>query len=298
MKKLILSINLLLILFQIAAQEIKSFKTSDGETLYFRTVGKGDKVILLSGGPGFGADGLKIWADSLSGDFQFILFHQRGTGLSSNVRLDSSTINLKRAVQDLDDLRKNLGQEKLKICGHSWGGMLAQAYASTFPDKTEKIVLINPGGPDMSFWSVFFNDNIPMRRFPAERDSLEFWNNQPNSEISLFKRGLFFVLPYFYDHEIGMKEIPSIMKLSSFNERMNNLMMKDLYLNYNLNSSLGNYKNRCIIIRSRQDIIPAEAIYQIKELLPQTEIITIERCGHFPHLEQPYKFYKILREVL
>ncbi|HEX9250878.1 MAG TPA: hypothetical protein VF870_01485, partial [Ignavibacteriaceae bacterium] len=62
MKKLILSISLLLILLQIVAQEIKSFKTSDGETLYFRTVGKGPKIIFLSGGPGFGADGLNVWA--------------------------------------------------------------------------------------------------------------------------------------------------------------------------------------------------------------------------------------------
>lgn len=241
---------------------------------------------------------MKIWADSLSRDFECILFHQRGTGLSSNVKLDSSTINLEKAVQDLNDLRKNLGLEKLTICGHSWGGMLAQAYASTFPDNTEMIVLVNTGGPDMSFWPVFFNDNIPMRRYPAERDSLKYWNNQPDSEISLFRRALFFVLPYFYDHEIGLKELPPMMKLSPFNERMNNLMLKDLYHNYNLNSRLGNYKNHCIIIRSRQDIIPAEAICQIKELLPQTEIITIERCGHFPHLEHPDEFYKILRKVL
>jgi proline iminopeptidase len=297
MKKLILLISLLLILLQIAAQEIKSFKTSDGETLYFRTVGKGFKVILLSGGPGFGADYLTTWADTLSRDFECILFHQRGTGLSSNVKLDSSTINLKRAVQDLDDLRKNLGQEKLTLCGHSWGGMLAQVYASTFPEKTDKIVLVNPGGPDMSFWSIL-DDNIPMRRYPAERDSLEYWTNQPDSELALFKRALFFNLSFFYDHETGLKKMPPMLKLSPFNEKMYNLMMKDLYLNYNLNSSLGHYKNPCIILRSRQDIIPAEVICQIKELLPQAEIITIERSGHFPHLEQPDEFYKILKKVL
>lgn len=298
MKRLILSICLLSILLQIPAQEIKSFRTSDGETLYYRSVGKGLKIILLSGGPGFGADGMKIWADSLSGDFECILFHQRGTGLSGNVRLDSSTINLKRAVQDLDELRKNLEQEKLILCGHSWGGMLAQAYASAYPENTEKIVLINPGGPDMSFWSVFFDDNIPMRRYPAERDSLNYWNHQPDSELSLFKRALFFVLPYFYDHETGLKKMPPMIKLSPFNERMNSLMLKDLNLNYDLNSRLSKYKNHCIIIRSRQDIIPAEAICQIKELLPQSEIITIERSGHFPHIEQPEEFYRTLRKVL
>jgi hypothetical protein len=59
MKKLLLVISLILILLQIDAQEIKSFKTSDGEKLYFRTFGKGEKIIFLSGGPGFGADGLR-----------------------------------------------------------------------------------------------------------------------------------------------------------------------------------------------------------------------------------------------
>jgi len=96
MKKLILSISLLSILLQIPAQEVKSFKTSDGEILHFRDVGKGNKVIFLAGEPGFGADGMKIWADSLSGDFESILFHQRGTGLSSNVRCGADNVYIRR----------------------------------------------------------------------------------------------------------------------------------------------------------------------------------------------------------
>jgi proline iminopeptidase len=298
MKKFILSLSVLFSLQQITAQEVKSFDTSDGETLYYRTIGKGTKVIFLAGGPGFGADGMKIWADSIADDVECILFHQRGTGLSANVKLDSSTINLKRATKDLDELRKNLGQEKLTICGHSWGGMLAQSYASEYPENTEKIVLMNPGGPDMSFWPVFFNDNLTMRRYPAERDSLEYWTNQPDSEVSVFKRALFFTLPYFFDHETGLTKMPQMIKSSPFNERMNNLMLKDLNVSYNLNSKLGSYKNHCVVIRSRQDVIPAEVICQIRNLLPQAEIIVIERSGHFPHLEQPEEFYHILREVL
>src|SRR4030042_5632748 len=114
MKKLIILLVCLSLLdFFVQGQQVISFKTRDGETLYFTSVGKGIKVILLQGGPGYSVDGLKPWADSLSKDFECILFHQRGTGLSSNVKLDSSAINLERAVRDLDDLRKNLGQEKL-----------------------------------------------------------------------------------------------------------------------------------------------------------------------------------------
>jgi len=299
MKKLnLLIISLTLLGFQVHGQQINSFTTNDGEILYFTSVGKGPKIILLFGGPGYDVRGMKPWADSLSRDFECILFDQRGTGLSSNVKMDSTTINLERAVQDLDDLRKNLGVDKLTICGISWGGMLAQAYASFFPNNTEKIVLVSPGGPDMSLFSIIFNDNLPKRRYPAEEDSLKYWNAQPDNERSILMRMVYFFLPYFYDHDIGIKVLPKLSSSWIVNERMSSLMWNDLYKNYNLNQKLRDYKNSCIIIRGRQDIIIAEAIYQIKELLPQTEIITIERCGHFLDLEQPNEFYKILREVM
>lgn len=280
------------------AQQINSFKTSDGETLYFSSTGKGQKVIILQGGPGYSVAGCQSWADSLSDKHECILFHQRGTGLSSDVKYDSTTINLKRAVNDLDDLRKFLGQEKLTLCGISWGGMLSQAYASKFPEKTEKIVLVSTVGPDMSLFRVIFNDYIPMRRYPDEKDSLKYWNSQPDNELSIFKRGLFFAVPYFFNHNTALKKMPELMKISPFNRQMSSLMWKDIYKNYDLNASLVNYKNPCIIIRPRQDIVPFEAISQIKELLPQSKIYTIERCGHFPDLEQPEKFFKILKEVL
>lgn len=287
-----------LLYFEVLGQQVNSFTTNDGETLYFTSIGNGPRVIILTGGPGYGVSGLKYWTDSLSGDYECILFDQRGTGLSSNVKMDSTTINLERAVQDLDDFRKHIGENQLTICGISWGGMLAQAYASIFPNNTKKIILVNTGGPDMNLFPIIFNDILPMRRYPAEKDSLKYWNEQPDNEISMIKRSIYWILPYFYNHDIGNKVMPQLLSSMSFNQEMSDLMWKDLYKNYNLNSILGNYKNPCIIVRGRQDIIPFEVSCQIKELLPQTEIHTIERCGHMPGLEQPEEFYRILRKAL
>lgn len=42
----------------------------------------------------------------------------------------------------------------------------------------------------------------------------------------------------------------------------------------------------------------AESIYQIKDILPQTEIYFIEKSGHFPDYEKPKELFRILREVL
>ena len=109
-------------IFYLSGQEVVSFTSSDGEELYYTKTGTGPKVVFLYGGPGYSVSAMKFWADSLSGDWECILYDQRGTGLSANVKLDTSTINLKRATRDLEELRQHLGEDKLVLCGISWGG--------------------------------------------------------------------------------------------------------------------------------------------------------------------------------
>lgn len=297
MKRMIFLITFLLTVIQLTGQQVKSFKTSDGETLFYTVKGKGPLVVFLYGGPGFSVGPMRPWADSLSNQFECILFEQRGTGLSSNVKLDSTTINLKRATQDIEDLRMHLGEKQLTLCGISWGGMLAQAYASFFPENTRNIVLVSTLGPDLSLMSAF-NDNMNMRRFPNERDSLIYWNKQPDSDLSKMKRNYFSFISEFYSHTAGYKMLPQFFAATELSETMSDLMWKDLIINYDLKLVLINYKGRCSIIRPRQDPVPAESVYQIKEILPQTNIIFIERSGHFPDYEKPKEFFKILREVL
>lgn len=297
MKKMLFLITFLLTVIQIIGQQVKSFKTSDGETLYYTAKGRGPVVVFLYGGPGFGVGPMRPWADSLSSQFECILFEQRGTGLSSNVKLDSTTINLKRATQDIEDLRIHLGEKQLTLCGISWGGMLTQAYASFFPEKTKNIVLVSTLGSDLSLLAAF-NDNMNMRRFPNERDSLKYWNKKSDSDFSKMKRNYFSFISEFYSHDAGYKILPKFFAATKFHETMSDLMWKDLIINYDLKSVLINYKGRCSIIRPRQDPVPAESVYQIKEILPQTNIIFIERSGHFPDYEKPKEFFEILREVL
>ena len=96
-------------------QNISSFRTSDGENLFFSKFGNGSRVILLYGGPGMAVSAMRPWADTLKNNNECILFEQRGTGLSVNLKLDSTTINLERAVKDLDDLRLFLGEDQLTL---------------------------------------------------------------------------------------------------------------------------------------------------------------------------------------
>ncbi len=297
MKTLRLLIYFLLIFNIINGQEVLSFKTTDGESLFYTKQGKGPTIILLAGGPGISASSIQPWVDTLSTKFECILFDQRGTGLSTNVRLDSTTINLERATKDIDELRKHLGSEQITLCGISWGGGLSQAYASFYPKSVKKMVLVSTIGPDMTLFPAM-NDNVRMRRFPNERDSLQYWSEQPSSPIVEHKKLLFSWLPYFYDHNNGYLLLSDFLSKLSFNTTTYSLMWKDLVKNYDLKKKLINYKGQCIIIKPRQDVLPEEGCYLIKELLPQTKMISIERSGHNPHLENPKVFYPAFKKAL
>ena len=290
MKTLRLIIGLMLIACSVNGQVISSFKTSDGESLFYTRMGHGPVIIFLCGGPGYSVNFLQQWADSLSSDFECILFDQRGTGLSSKVKLDSTTINLFVAARDLEDLRIHLGQKQLILCGISWGGGLAQVYASYYPENLKEMVLISTMGPDLTFLETF-RDNKRMRRYPNERDSLLFWNKQPAGKDADIKKLLFQQLPYFYDHNAGYRIILKDFVKMSYSPQVADLMWKDINKNYDLKSRLIKYKGICIVFKSRQDVIPESVAYEIKELLPQTRIISIERSGHYPHLENPNSFY-------
>ena len=74
--------------------------------------------------------------------YQRVFLEQRGTGKSRPPQLNASNMSLRLAVEDLEVLRKHLGLERLTLAGHSWGGMLAMAYAASHADRVERLILI------------------------------------------------------------------------------------------------------------------------------------------------------------
>jgi len=80
-------------------------------SLYYKSFGKGEKIVLLSGGPGISSDQLLDIAVRLSDKFNCILFDQRGTGLSKAQPFDSTTINIDNSIADLELLRLKLKVE-------------------------------------------------------------------------------------------------------------------------------------------------------------------------------------------
>ncbi|KUG05855.1 alpha/beta fold hydrolase [Solirubrum puertoriconensis] len=116
--------------------------TSDGVKLYTHVAGKGMPCVFVHGGPGAGSYGFEaLGGKSLENTFQMIYLDQRGSGRSASD--PNGNYKLERLVQDLEDLRQQLGLEKWVLMSHSFGGTIATAYASKYPERVQAMVLVN-----------------------------------------------------------------------------------------------------------------------------------------------------------
>src|SRR5438270_12840955 len=77
----------------------------DGSDLFYTIAGaSGDYVLVLSGGPGEDIRSMQGITDELGKKYRCIMWEQRGTGRSKLPRYDSSTINLKAYIEDIEAL--------------------------------------------------------------------------------------------------------------------------------------------------------------------------------------------------
>jgi proline iminopeptidase len=64
---------------------------------------------------------------------------------------------------------------------------------------------------------------------------------------------------------------------------------------------LKNFKEPICIIQGRQDPIGESTLFEIRDLMPQSEVYFIEKCGHMPWLENPQQaqiFFAMLNKCL
>src|SRR5436190_13999973 len=146
----VLGVLFLLIPIQCAAAE--GIVPRDGFDLHYRTSGSGTPAILLSGGPGLDVDYMAAVVEHLPPSCMSVLLEQRGTGRSRPAKVSRENMTLPLAIDDLESLRLHLKQDRLLLVGHSWGAMLAMAYAARYPQRVDRLLLIGPGGTTPEFF--------------------------------------------------------------------------------------------------------------------------------------------------
>jgi len=113
----------------------------EGGTVRYRILGAGERtLVLLHGGPGGGSLYLKPLERLAGADRRVVMYDQLGCGQSDRPQ-DPSLWRADRFVDELELLRRHLELESFDLYGHSWGGMLATAYALAHQHHLRSLVL-------------------------------------------------------------------------------------------------------------------------------------------------------------
>lgn len=113
---------------------------SDGTTLYYEVHGQGPALLLIhaiSTGSGM----WRAQIEEFSRDHRVIIFDARGVGRSGSIRGWRRIRD--RMAGDVEDLLDHLGEQRVAICGVSFGGVIAQHFATRHPDRVDRLAIVD-----------------------------------------------------------------------------------------------------------------------------------------------------------
>jgi proline iminopeptidase len=93
--------------------------------------------------------------------YQVINFEQRGTGESKNPSRDYS---IEGYIADLEAIAKHFGLTRFHIFGHSWGGLYAQIYADSHPERVQSLFLSSPSSGTNNLWKTTENEVLAFNK--------------------------------------------------------------------------------------------------------------------------------------
>ncbi len=272
----------------------------EGFDLHYRTAGSGTPAVLLSGGPGLDVDYMAGVAGHLPSSYRTILLEQRGTGRSRPPNVSRENMTLPLVIDDLEALRRRLEQDRLLLVGHSWGAILAMAYAAKYPRQVDRLLLIGPGGMTPEFFRIA-DDNIRSRLHPQDLDAQLYWGAATRRGIDADKAGLEVlraIMPaYFFDRDKAL-EFAAQLPEGTVHADASRYLRVDLGETYDLRESLWGFDRPVAIVQGHQDPVPESTTEETHRVLKSSTLEYIHQCGHFPWIEQPAEFRRIVSEFL
>ena len=265
--------------------------------LFFREEGQGFPLVIVHGLYGSSDNWLTV-GKKLSSQFKVYMIDQRNHGRSPNSQ-EHSYENMK------DDLAIFFDQhqiEKAIVLGHSMGGKTAMCFAADYPERVEKLIVVDIAPKDYFLLNdesqYFLHKNIleAMRTIDFSR-----MNSRKDVENYLLERIDNVQVVHFL-----LKNVHRKKESHQFEWRLNVQILYDnldeiirgvnaLWFDDRL--PIFNYPVLFIKGANSKYILP-EDFSSILRIYPQAVIDEIPDAGHWVHAEQPQLFMEALEKFL
>jgi pimeloyl-ACP methyl ester carboxylesterase len=265
--------------------------------LFFREEGEGFPIVIVHGLYGSSDNWLTI-GKKLSAEFKVLMIDQRNHGRSPN----SEEHNYEVMRNDLAEFFDQQKIEKAILLGHSMGGKAAMYFAADYPERIEKLIVVDIAPKDyflLNDESQYYLHNnilramleIDFTRFETRKQIEDFLAERiDNTQIVQFL----------------LKSVSRNKEKNHFEWRVNVQVLYDnldeIIKGVNAHSfddrlPIKNYPVLFVKGANSNYILP-EDYSAIRRIYPDAEILEIPNAGHWLHAEQPKVFMEVLVNFL
>jgi proline iminopeptidase len=271
-----------------------------GAELYYKTIGVGEPLVVVHGGPGMEHSYLLPGLEPLGQTFRLILYDQRGLGRSTG-DLDSASISMDRYVADLDAVRELAGVERVNLLAHSWGGLLALMYALEHPERLGALILMSPVEPGQRY-AQETQARQQARRAPEDAaaiDSLVRTEGFERGDQEALNRLFHHVFRGTFAHpdDADSLRLAFTERTARQGRDVTALLMGPLE-NLDLWDELPQVMVPILVVHGDQDPIPVAMVTEMVDRLPDARLEVLSDVGHFPFIESPGPLFGAIQRFL
>ena len=260
-----------------------AFINVNGVDIYYEIHGRGTPLILLAG---YTCDHTfwQAMLNELSEKLQLIIVDNRAVGRTKD---SGDFFSLEDMANDTVALSEKLGIIKPNILGQSMGGAVAQIIAKKYPDKINKLIILNSAAKINARTIKVVESLLALRQTGISIDllidismtwffSVDYLSNPAN--IMSFKKAVY-DNPYPQTAEDQARQCRNIPKINFLH------WIKDI-------------SSPTLVIAAEQDLIvlPEES-HQLAKGIPNAKFVMIQG-GHSSPIEQPHKLNQLIIEFL
>jgi len=290
----------------------QGFVDANGVMIYYEEFGSGKPLMIVHGGPGASHDYFLPYLLPLARHYRLIFIDERGSGKSERLE-DASLYTVENMVEDLEAVRKALGLGKMDLLGHSYGGVLAQAYAFKYQENLSHLILCSTFPSTSMMNKVFVKIKEKMTPELRERinkmeseglfgHGLPYERNRYTDEykIAAWGEGYF---PYLYQRNPDPDYDPAAGGFSWALYREMWGSNGEYIIDGNLKSveyvdRLHTIKVPTLINCGDNDECAPSLSELMHEKIPGSELVIFPQSGHMTFVDQPDMFIKSIEDFL
>ncbi|MGA8846980.1 MAG: alpha/beta fold hydrolase [Nocardioides sp.] len=266
-----------------------------GHELSYVENGSGPVVLFIHGILGSQQQWARL-VDRIDDDHRVIVPDLFGHGESAKPLGDYS---LSAHAATMRDLLDHLGIERVTLVGHSLGGGIAMQFFYLFPERVERLVLVSSGGLGREVNLVLRSATLPgaaqvlgvlasapvISGVEAVGRGASKIGWRPGSDLGAIWQGF----SSLGDRESRTAFLATTKAVIDFGGQ-------SISAHDHLEGALP--VPTLIVWGSKDRMIPVAHAHEVRRALPGCLLEIFEGAGHFPHLDDPDRFARVLREFI